>query len=90
MTSSDLDELVSLQGRLRVAAAELVAPGGYLIYSVCTVTAAESIDHPVPAGFAVDDTPLAGPWRRWGPGWRIYPQDIDSDGMTVVRYRRQR
>lgn len=90
ITSSDLDELVNLQGRLRVAAAELVAPGGYLVYSVCTVTAAESIDHPVPDGFAVDDRPLASPWRRWGPGWRIFPQDIDSDGMTVVRYRRHR
>ena len=32
------------------AAAQLVRPGGTVVYSVCTLTAAESIEHPVPAG----------------------------------------
>ena len=35
--------------------APLVRPGGRLVYSVCTLTAAESIDHPIPDGFEVDD-----------------------------------
>ena len=81
-------ELAVLQGRLLLAAAELVRPGGTLVYSVCTLTAAESIDHPRPAGFEVDDTPPPGTWRRFGHGWRVLPHDDDTDGMVLLRYRR--
>ena len=60
-----------------------------MIYSVCTITAAESIDHPVPAGFEVDTRePTTGTWRPFGHGWRVLPQDADTDGMVLVRYRR--
>ena len=38
---------------------ELVAPGGRLVYSVCTITAAESVDHPTPDGFEVDSDATA-------------------------------
>ena len=59
------------------------------MYSVCTLTAAESVDHPVPEGFTVDPTPPAvGQWRPYGHGWRVLPQDADTDGMVLVRYRR--
>ena len=79
-----------LQARLLVSAAELVRPGGRLIYSVCTITAAESIDHPTPDGFEVDDRTAArsAPWRPFGQGWRVLPQDADTDGMVMIRYRR--
>jgi 16S rRNA (cytosine967-C5)-methyltransferase len=68
----------------------LVRPGGRLVYSVCTLTAAESIDHPTPEGFEVDtDPPPVGEWRPDAQGWRVLPQDADTDGMVLIRYRRR-
>lgn len=85
----DVDDLVTLQRRILAGAATLVRPGGRLVYSVCTLTAAESIDHPVPAGLAVDPRPpRIGTWRAFGLGWRVLPHDADTDGMVVIRYRR--
>ncbi|MGB0114110.1 MAG: transcription antitermination factor NusB [Ilumatobacteraceae bacterium] len=86
---SDVVELADLQGRLLASAAQLVAPGGRLVYSVCTITAAESTDHATPDGFEVDPTPPAdGTWRPFEQGWRVLPQDADTDGMVLIRYRR--
>jgi 16S rRNA (cytosine967-C5)-methyltransferase len=85
----DIDELADLQRRILVACAELVRPGGRLVYSVCTLTAAESVDHPTPPGFEVDPTPPAvGVWRPYRQGWRVLPHDADTDGMVLIRYRR--
>ena len=86
--AQDVEELADLQRRIVEASAPLVRPGGRLVYSVCTLTAAESIDHPVPAGFEVDDRPPpVGEWRRFGHGWRVLPHDADTDGMVLIRYR---
>lgn len=86
----DIDDLVALQRRILDATAALVRPGGSLVYSVCTLTAAESTDHPVPDGFDVDDRPPpVGAWRRFRHGWRVLPHDADTDGMVLVRYRRR-
>jgi 16S rRNA (cytosine967-C5)-methyltransferase len=86
----DVVDLVALQRRIIEASAPLVRPGGRLVYSVCTLTASESIDHPVPEGFAVDDRePPAGTWRRFGHGWRVLPHETDTDGMVLIRYRRE-
>ncbi len=90
ITAGDVDDLVRLQAQLLTAAAALVRPDGQLVYSVCTLTAAESIDHPVPAGFVVDDRrPANGAWRAYEHGWRLLPHDADTDGMTMLRYRRR-
>ena len=86
---SDIDDLVAVQGRLLDAAASLVAPGGRLVYSVCTITAVESVDHSTPPGFEVDPAPPAlGTWRPFQQGWRVLPHDADTDGMVLIRYRR--
>ena len=86
----DVTDLAVLQGRLLASAAELVTPGGRLIYSVCTLTASESIDHATPPGFDVDPTPPPqGEWRPYAQGWRVLPQDADTDGMVLIRYRRR-
>ena len=91
VTPADIEELAALQARILAAAASLVVPGGQLVYSVCTLTAAESTDHATPDGFTVDATPPAtGRWRPAAQGWRVLPQDADTDGMTMVRYRRER
>jgi 16S rRNA (cytosine967-C5)-methyltransferase len=87
---TDIDGLAVLQRRLLDAAFPLVRPGGRLVYAVCTLTAAESIAHPVPDGFDVDDRPPSGSWRPFGHGWRVLPHDADTDGMVLVRYRRRR
>ena len=85
----DITELAVLQAALLRSAAPLVAPGGRLVYSVCTITAAESVEHPTPEGFEVDQTPPdVGHWRSFRQGWRVLPHDADTDGMVLIRYRR--
>ncbi len=83
----DIGHLAELQRSMLVAAARLVRPGGVLVYSVCTLTAAESIDHPTPPGWSPLVPPTA-PWRPFGAGARLLPQDADTDGMVLLRYRR--
>ena len=74
--------------RILAASAPLVRPGGRLVYSVCTLPAAESIDHGVPERFEIDERPPpVGSWRPFGHGWRVLPQDADTDGMVLLRYR---
>jgi len=86
---NDVRELARLQAQLLASAADLVRPGGRLVYSVCTLLDAESIDHATPEGFEVDESePPSGRWRRHGQGWRVLPQDADTDGMVMIRYRR--
>ena len=87
MSPEAIDDLVRLQHRLILGAAPLVKPGGVLVYSVCTITAAESIEHPVPDGFEVMCETLDEPWQPFGHGFRLLPQNADTDGMTVIRYR---
>lgn len=82
----DVAELATLQRRMLPAARRLVRPGGVLVYSVCTLTSAESIDLDDGAWEAL---PAPGePWRPFGRGARVLPQDADTDGMTVLRWRR--
>lgn len=83
----DIETLVDVQRRLIEASAELVRPGGVLVYSVCTVTRAESIDHEVPEGFQPigregdDRLPSLDPiWRTFGAGFRVLPQDHRGSG----------
>lgn len=90
ISSNDIDNLAGLQQRLLNAAAPLVKPGGVLIYSVCTITAAESIDHPTPDGFEVMTEHPGDPWQSFGQGFRVLPQDADTDGMVIIRYRSSR
>jgi 16S rRNA (cytosine967-C5)-methyltransferase len=86
---TDVTDLAALQAELLTSSAELVAPGGRLVYSVCTITAAESIGHTTPSGFEVDPTPPpVGAWRPFAQGWRVLPHDADTDGMVMIRYRR--
>ena len=83
--------LAALQGRLLTAAADLVVPGGVLVYSVCTLTSAETTD--VADRFAADHAgwlplpPPVGPWRPWGTGGLLLPQVAGTDGMTIFTWR---
>ncbi len=84
---SSIETLVALQRHLLAAAEELVRPGGTLVYSVCTLTEAESIGQRWPSGWSPLPPPPA-PWRPYGIGARLLPQDAGTDGMTLVRLRR--
>jgi len=89
MKPAEIENLAKLQAELLAAASILVEPAGRLVYSVCTITAAESIDHATPDGFEVDPAkPAIGQWRPFGQGWRVLPHDADTDGMVLLRYRR--
>jgi len=41
-----------------------------------------------PGGGTDTACPPPGPWRPYGRGARLLPQDADTDGMTVLRYVR--
>lgn len=83
----DVDELSALQRRLVDASALLVRPGGVLIYSVCTLTDAETVDLDLLPGW--EALPVPGdPWQAHGPGARVLPQAAGTDGMFVQRMRR--
>ena len=80
---SDVEDLAALQRRLLAAAAELVRPGGVLVYSVCTLTEAETIGVDLPRLEALP--PPDGPWEPWGRGARLLPQTRGTDGMFLLR-----
>jgi 16S rRNA (cytosine967-C5)-methyltransferase len=86
--AADIAELAELQRGILSSAATLVRPGGWLVYSVCTLTAEESIDHPMPAGFEPITASPGEQWRPYAHGWRVLPHDHDTDGMVLIRYRR--
>jgi 16S rRNA (cytosine967-C5)-methyltransferase len=93
ITPDDVDVLVALQRELVDAAVELVRPGGVLVYSVCTLTRAESlgIDEHLSSGRpSFEPLPAPGdPWRPWGRGGLLLPQAAGTDGMTILRLRCQ-
>ena len=82
--------LAALQRVLLDAAVALVRPGGLVVYSVCTLTAAETVE--VDSWMAVthpdfEPVALGAPWRPAGRGGRLLPQDEDTDGMFVLAMR---
>jgi 16S rRNA (cytosine967-C5)-methyltransferase len=86
ITAKDIDELVVVQRDLLASARRMVKPGGTLVYSVCTVTAVESIDHDTFNWPALP--PAEAPWQPFGRGARILPHNDDTDGMVVLRWTR--
>jgi 16S rRNA (cytosine967-C5)-methyltransferase len=89
---SAVEPLAELQTALLLKAAAAVVPGGVLVYSVCTLTAAETRGVAAAVlerldGFTVLDPPAA-PWRPSGPGALLLPQDAGTDGMFVLALRR--
>jgi 16S rRNA (cytosine967-C5)-methyltransferase len=86
-------ELVDLQVGLVVAAAATVRPGGRLVYSVCTLTTAETtgvatrVVDALGDEFTILDPPPA-PWRPWGPGGLLLPSAAGTDGMFVLALHR--
>jgi 16S rRNA (cytosine967-C5)-methyltransferase len=88
----DIPRLAALQRRLLDAGMQLVKPGGLLVYSVCTLTLAETaaIDRWL-AGSFPDARPvmpaLPPHWERVGRGARVLPQSAGTDGMFLLLLR---
>ena len=90
--ADDVDVLASLQRELVAAGADLIPPGGVLVYSVCTLTAVETTgvdEWLATARSDLDALPPPGaPWRAWGRGALLLPQAADTDGMFALVLRR--
>lgn len=86
----DIETLAELQFDLVRSAAELVKPGGQVVFSVCTLTNSESID--IDERIA-EELPqllpqeLPEPWEPWGRGGRLLPDVFAGDGMAAFSYR---
>lgn len=89
---SDVDDLVELQRQLLAGGIGLLGPGAHIVYSVCTLTEAETVGidewlasaHPE----LVAVPPPVAPWRRAGRGALLLPQAAGTDGMFLLALRR--
>ncbi|WP_221089761.1 RsmB/NOP family class I SAM-dependent RNA methyltransferase [Deinococcus aquaedulcis] len=94
LTPDAVEEMAHLQGQMLPNAAALVAPGGTLVYSVCSVTPQEGPEvvarflEAQPA-FAAESVPsLEVPHVPAGPGILTVPEG-GIDGFFIARLRRQ-
>lgn len=93
VTPDEVTAAAGLQAQLLQTAAPLVAPGGVLVYSVCSVTPPEGRD--MVAAFLADHPeftaePVSGvevPHVPAGPGLLTVPED-GIDGFFIARLRR--
>jgi 16S rRNA (cytosine967-C5)-methyltransferase len=84
----DITHLAALQRDALRSAAALVRPGGRLVYSVCTVAAAETLAVDAWAASTFPGfkplPPPPPPWRPHGRGALLLPHDAGTDGMFVL------
>ncbi len=92
LTPERLDRLVGLQHRLLMIAAELVKPGGHLVYAVCSILSREGAGQI--ARFLQDRSSwisgetLIAAGRSDGAGRLLSPDHDRTDGFFVARLRR--
>jgi 16S rRNA (cytosine967-C5)-methyltransferase len=97
-THEAIEELAGLQSRILAAGAARVAPGGTLVYSVCTISRREGElvldrflrEHPE---FTAEDLAEQLPdWRQAaaGPHLQLLPSREKTDGFFIARCRRLR
>ena len=87
---ADIDNLATLQLELLRSAKNLVKSGGELIYSVCTITEAETSNVVESFTKSVDGlSPVAindPRWRKKDSGAFLLPQDHGTDGMCMFKW----
>ena len=87
----ELSRLARLQVAIAVACADLLAPGGRLVYSVCTFPRAET---DAACDAIVRHRPELEPALVQGPDGaalrvRLWPHRHGSDGMFVAAFRKR-
>jgi 16S rRNA (cytosine967-C5)-methyltransferase len=92
LTPERLDRLVGAQERLLDLAAELVCPGGRLVYAVCSLLSREGAGQAERflerhSSWISEDTAIAG-GRSDGAGRLLTPAHDLTDGFFVARLRR--
>jgi 16S rRNA (cytosine967-C5)-methyltransferase len=83
VSEAEVGRLASAQQGMLEKAMELVAPGGHVVYSVCTVTPEETIE--VVEGRGFEPAPVVG--TVWGSGRLLAPHLTGTDGMFVALHR---
>jgi 16S rRNA (cytosine967-C5)-methyltransferase len=96
---NDVSELSAIQKKLLANVAPGVKPGGKLIFSVCTLTRAETTEvlDDFNAKFAAEFEPMPLPEISGSPGLLassatkiIWPQDLGGNGMFIAGWRRKK
>ncbi len=91
VTPDRLDRLVALQAHLLDIAAELVRPGGHLVYAVCSLLAVEGRDQAARLGarssLVPEPLPIAA-GRDAGSGRLLSPARDGTDGFFIARWQR--
>jgi 16S rRNA (cytosine967-C5)-methyltransferase len=88
-----ISELSSVQARMLDAAAAVTAPGGVLVYSVCTISTVEG-ERQVEAflerqaEFAADELAAEYGFPPAGPHLQLMPDRDGTDGFFIARVRR--
>lgn len=97
-TLNDVNELAVVQQNLLAHAAKSVKPGGKLIFSVCTLTKAETtgvMEHfnstqPEFEPMTLPELKSNGRALAAGSSLTIWPQDMGGNGMFIAGWRRKR
>ena len=92
LTPERLDRVVALQAHLLDIAAELVKPGGHLVYAVCSLLSREGAGQiqrflSRRSSWIVQETPIAA-GRSEGGGRLLTPGHDGTDGFFVARFSR--
>ena len=96
---NDVRELSAIQKNLLANVAPSVKPGGKLIFSVCTLTRAETTEvvEDFNAKFAAEFEPMELPEIKFhersvpaAATKTIWPQDLDGNGMFIAGWRRKK
>lgn len=85
VTPESMASLAVVQRTILEEALRLVKPGGRVVYSVCTITPAETID--VVAGLG-GVAPVGLPGMAYGDGWLLAPHLGPTDGMFISVFDR--
>ncbi|MEP6982962.1 MAG: RsmB/NOP family class I SAM-dependent RNA methyltransferase [Sphingomicrobium sp.] len=92
LTPDRLDRLIDVQQRLLAIAAELVKPGGRLVYAVCSLLSREGasqIDAFLDSHSSwISEDPAIAAGRSDGRGRLLTPAHDRTDGFFVARLRR--
>jgi 16S rRNA (cytosine967-C5)-methyltransferase len=90
LTPERLERLVKLQSGLIDIGAELVRPGGHLVYAVCSMLREEGRDQAESfesrSSFVSVQVPIAA-GRSAGPGRLLAPASDGTDGFFVARWQ---